>query len=196
MDKKTVFIKYPSDFLSYEKFRRKVDFYLSKSESVHLICTEDNNKFIEKYCIDNKIEFSEIENSDDFFRKFTHAILFEDRESYVDLKTSLKNNNIPTRVIPLKLVKVVNRDKGEDYDVYIGRGSVWGNPYRIGHDGDREEVIRKYEYDFQRKFLKAFENFEKNSKKINGRILACHCKPYACHGDVIAKFFNSIDDGL
>lgn len=196
MDKKTVFIKYPSDFLSYEKFRRKVDFYLSKSESVHLICTEDNNKFIEKYCIDNKIEFSEIENSDDFFRKFTHAILFEDRESYVDLKTSLKNNNIPTRVIPLKLVKVVNRDKGEDYDVYIGRGSVWGNPYRIGHDGDREEVIRKYEYDFQRKFLKAFENFEENSKKINGRILACHCKPYACHGDVIAKFFNSIDDGL
>lgn len=196
MDKKTVFIKYPSDFLSYEKFRRKVEFYLSKSESVHLICTEDNNKFIENYCIDNKIEFSKIENSDDFFRKFTHAILFEDRESYADLKTSLKNNNIPTRVIQLKLVKVVNRDKGEDYDVYIGRGSVWGNPYRIGHDGDREEVIRKYEYDFQRKFLKAFDNFEENSKKINGKILACHCKPYACHGDIIAKYFNSIDDGL
>ena len=196
MDKKTVFIKYPSDFLSYEKFKRKVDFYLSKSESVHLIFTEDNNKFTEKYCIDNKIEFSEIENSDDFFKIFTHAILFEDRESYADLKTSLKNNNIPTRIIPLKLIKVVNRDKGDDYDIYIGRGSVWGNPYRIGHDGDREEVIRKYEYDFQRKFLKPFDNFEENSKKINGKILACHCKPYACHGDVIAKFFNSIDDGL
>lgn len=25
--------------------------------------------------------------------------------------------------------------------VYIGRGSKWGNPFRIGHDGDRATVI-------------------------------------------------------
>ena len=29
--------------------------------------------------------------------------------------------------------------------VYIGRGSKWGNPYRIGPDGDRAAVIAKYE---------------------------------------------------
>ena len=28
--------------------------------------------------------------------------------------------------------------------VYIGRPSVWGNPFSIGKDGDREEVIAKY----------------------------------------------------
>ena len=41
------------------------------------------------------------------------------------------------------MCKVVNKYK-EDYDVYIGRGSKWGNPYRIGEDGTREEVIEKY----------------------------------------------------
>jgi hypothetical protein len=29
------------------------------------------------------------------------------------------------------------------YDVYIGRGSKWGNPFRIGPDGSRADVIRK-----------------------------------------------------
>jgi len=29
--------------------------------------------------------------------------------------------------------------------VYIGRGSKWGNPFRIGPDGDRTAVIAKHE---------------------------------------------------
>ena len=39
--------------------------------------------------------------------------------------------------------QVVNL-KHEPYDVYIGRPSVWGNPFRIGKDGDRPTMIRKY----------------------------------------------------
>lgn len=34
--------------------------------------------------------------------------------------------------------------KRDPYDVYIGRGSVWGNPFKIGRDGTRTEVLRKY----------------------------------------------------
>lgn len=30
------------------------------------------------------------------------------------------------------------------YDVYCGRPTRWGNPFAIGKDGDRAEVIRKY----------------------------------------------------
>ena len=52
------------------------------------------------------------------------------------------------------ITKVVNI-KTKKYDVYIGRGSAWGNPYAIGIDGDREEVIRKYQYDFERGYLKS-----------------------------------------
>ena len=29
--------------------------------------------------------------------------------------------------------------------VYIGRPSVWGNPFVIGKDGSRDDVIAKYE---------------------------------------------------
>ena len=34
--------------------------------------------------------------------------------------------------------------KRDKYDVYIGRPSKWGNPYEIGVDGSRKEVIEKY----------------------------------------------------
>lgn len=57
-------------------------------------------------------------------------------------------------MINLSITRVVNIDRNENYDVYIGRGSDWGNPYALGIDGDRDEVIGKYQYDFDRGFLK------------------------------------------
>ena len=39
--------------------------------------------------------------------------------------------------------KVVHCTRGT-HDVYIGRPSKWGNPFVIGKDGTREQVIRKY----------------------------------------------------
>ncbi len=35
--------------------------------------------------------------------------------------------------------------KRKTYDVYIGRPGKWGNPFEIGKDGNRAEVIEKYE---------------------------------------------------
>ena len=45
------------------------------------------------------------------------------------------------------MCKVLNKHaSGSHADaVYIGRGSKWGNPFRIGIDGDRTAVIAKYE---------------------------------------------------
>lgn len=87
---------------------------------------------------------------------------------------------------------VANIDRQEKYDVYIGRGSGWGNPYVIGIDGDRDEVIRKFQYDFDRGYLKSSKE---QLLKLRGKILGCHCKPAACHGDVLANYLNSLDDG-
>lgn len=44
----------------------------------------------------------------------------------------------------MKEVKIVHIKKA-DYDIYIGRPSKWGNPFSIGKDGTRKEVIEKYE---------------------------------------------------
>jgi len=87
---------------------------------------------------------------------------------------------------------VVNIDKGAVHDIHIGRGSDWGNPYAIGFDGDREEVIRKFKYDFERDFLKFSK---KDVLALKGKTLGCHCKPAACHGDIIADYLNVLDDG-
>lgn len=40
--------------------------------------------------------------------------------------------------------KVVNIKDGEYFNVYVGRGSKWGNPFVIGRDGTRKEVIELY----------------------------------------------------
>ncbi len=79
------------------------------------------------------------------------------------------------------MTKVVHC-KRENYNVYIGRGSKWGNPYKIGKDGTRGEVITKYEtYIMNKPELLA------DIHELRGKVLGCYCKPKACHGDVLAR---------
>ena len=77
--------------------------------------------------------------------------------------------------------KVVNLRK-ERYDIYIGRGSIWGNPFKIGQDGDREEVIKKY-----RNYIKNKPYLLNRIHELKGKTLGCFCKPKACHGDVLIE---------
>lgn len=84
--------------------------------------------------------------------------------------------------------KVVNCKK-ESYDVYIGRQSKWGNPFVLGQDGTREEVIAKYEVwiQTQPKLLKALP-------ELKGKTLGCWCAPLPCHGDVLVKLVEVGDE--
>ena len=79
-------------------------------------------------------------------------------------------------------MKVVHCKK-EPYDVYIGRPSKWGNPFSIGKDGSREDVIRKYE-----EYLLGRPDLMKALPELKGKVLGCWCKPKACHGDVLVKY--------
>lgn len=67
-------------------------------------------------------------------------------------------------------------------DVYIGRPSKWGNPFAIGRDGAREEVIEKY-----REWIMTQPNLLSSLGELKGKILGCWCAPRACHGDVLAE---------
>ena len=80
---------------------------------------------------------------------------------------------------------VVNCKK-EDYDVYIGRPSKWGNPFSIGKHGTREEVIEKYQ-----EWLSGQWELLDSLDELEGKVLGCHCKPLACHGDVLAALANN-----
>ena len=192
-----VLIAYPIDFLSYTKFERKVDKIISSLEKVELIYVRDENEFIENYSKSKGLHVMRLGSDDDALDNVTHAILFQDEERncFFMLFNKLLDRKIPIRKVNLKITKVSNKDLGDSYDVYIGRGTLWGNPYQMGKEGTRDEVIAKFAYDFERRFLKLPEQFDMNIEKLRGKTLGCHCKPAACHGDVIASYLNSQDDG-
>lgn len=84
--------------------------------------------------------------------------------------------------------EVVNKYK-EKYDVYIGRGSLWGNPFIIGEHGTREEVIAQYKIYFDDKILND-PKFKEETLKLNGKKLGCFCAPKPCHGDIIKEWLT------
>ncbi|WP_253947719.1 DUF4326 domain-containing protein [Pseudoalteromonas sp. AC163] len=131
----------------------------------------------------------------------THAIIFDDGESFSNEIKIIRSLEIPLRIIKVMVTRVINIKKDIEFKgikstsnyEYIGRGSYWGNPYSMFEDGDdRDEVIRKYKYDFD---FEKFPNKEKSEVfKLAGKKLGCFCKPAACHGDILADFLNQWDD--
>ena len=91
--------------------------------------------------------------------------------------------------------KVVNI-RYEDFDVYIGRAGrgqdgYFGNPYILTLGEKRGSSIEKFKtYFFNR--IKTDQEFKKRIHALKGKILGCFCKPYPCHGDVIAEYLETI----
>ncbi len=83
--------------------------------------------------------------------------------------------------------------KAEDYDIYVGRPSKFGNPFshKYGTTAkylveSREEAVQKFE-----EWLLAQPELVKMVKKeLKGKTLGCWCKPLACHGDVLLRIAN------
>lgn len=188
----TILIAYPSEFANFAKFQRKVGNILSNLSEFHLaFCADHNNLISECFSSDKRLLEPPRRVTENQVADVTHAIVFNDGGSFGQLIKNARASGVKIREIATDVTRVVNVDKGEKYDVYIGRGSKWGNPYAIGFDGDRDEVIRKFQYDFERGFLK-FSQVE--ALVLRGKRLGCHCKPAACHGDVLAQYLNSMDD--
>ena len=88
------------------------------------------------------------------------------------------------------MTKVVHC-KREAFDVYIGRparglkGSIWGNPFKIGPDGTREQVIEKY-----RTYILSKPELLGQLESLRGKTLGCWCSPQRCHGDVLIELLG------
>lgn len=80
--------------------------------------------------------------------------------------------------------RVVNL-RNEECDVQIDRSSKWGNPYRIGPDGNRDEVCDKYE-----RYLLGRVDLLRSLEELRGLRLGCWCKPLRCHGDILVRFLE------
>lgn len=79
--------------------------------------------------------------------------------------------------------------KRNPHDVYIGRPSKWGNPFVIGLDGSRADVIKKYRHWvlYQPRLMAALP-------ELKDKVLGCFCHPLHCHGDVLAELVNQLHD--
>jgi len=86
-------------------------------------------------------------------------------------------------------MRVVNI-RQEEYDVYIGRPSKWGNPHVIGRDGTREEVIARYE-----NYILGRPDLLHDLSELKDKRLGCYCSPLPCHGDVLARLVETMRVG-
>lgn len=64
----------------------------------------------------------------------------------------------------------------------IDRKSKWGNPFVIGRDGDRFDVVAKHE-----RWLADQHDLLKALDELKDRDLVCWCHPLPCHGDVLHR---------
>lgn len=89
------------------------------------------------------------------------------------------------------LTTVVNK-RTSDFDIYIGRGSRWGNPYSHMEGtqarevvATRAEAIERYRIDLWNDICTGKITLEDLSELCDKR-LGCFCAPLPCHGDVLA----------
>lgn len=85
-------------------------------------------------------------------------------------------------------------------NVYVGRAgvvfvekqrfpkeaSIFCNPFKVGKDGTRDEVIQKYRTYMEGR-LASDPALVEQLRALRGKRLGCWCKPEACHGDVLLE---------
>ena len=84
--------------------------------------------------------------------------------------------------------------KKESYDIYIGRPSIFGNPFTHIKDKttlakfivkNREEAIEKY-----KEWILNQPEILSRLPELEGKTLGCWCKPKSCHGDVLVDLIK------
>jgi hypothetical protein len=87
----------------------------------------------------------------------------------------------------------MNRDShilkyATDAGIYVrcDRFSEWGNPFIMGVDGSRDEVI----FNFEKHYLPFKRGLISKISELKGKALGCHCYPERCHCEILSKLAN------
>ena len=100
----------------------------------------------------------------------------------------LSPGTVPTTLAAAQdqMARVVHIRNAPPDAIRIDRRTRWGNPFVIGPDGSREEVIEKYRADLWNQ-IHAGKIDLNDLASLHSRVLSCHCAPMPCHGDVLAE---------
>lgn len=85
---------------------------------------------------------------------------------------------------------------------YVGRPSPLGNPYAVGRDGTREEVIAKYAawlddqlaIDPPAPASRQLARLLAAARRHEAILLTCWCAPERCHAEVIRDLIRDLLD--
>lgn len=79
-------------------------------------------------------------------------------------------------------------------DIYIGRGSKWGNPFTHIKNKNtkalyivdtRDEAILKY-----KEWILSQQHLLDSLHELKDKRLGCYCKPKSCHGDILIELIE------
>lgn len=98
--------------------------------------------------------------------------------------------------------------KKHDWGTMVFPTYVFANPFKIGVDGTREQVLTKYKHWIARELIKAYNIFKRQGrvtrklleiqtlaeyyKKEGHFYLRCYCHPKVCHGDVLISLARKL----
>lgn len=84
----------------------------------------------------------------------------------------------------------------EPYDVYIGRPSLFGNPFSHVHSAlatfyvpTRVAAIRSFA-----RWIRDQPELLEQLRELKGKRLGCWCAPLPCHGDVLAALADALPE--
>lgn len=99
-------------------------------------------------------------------------------------KTTASDCKLRHLIMTDSLPILVNIHHKKKYDVYIGRGSVWGNPFVISKEMPRQKCITAYKHHLWQLILSGEITIDM-LHNLKGKVLGCFCVPQSCHGEVI-----------
>lgn len=76
-------------------------------------------------------------------------------------------------------------------EVNVMRPSKYGNPYVIGKDGSRDDVISAFNRLWYSNDRAAKTLRDDALQELKGKKLVCCCHPLQCHANVIADYVNN-----
>lgn len=109
-------------------------------------------------------------------------------QQWVNHNRAVRNSNLlPSNFMSTTVVNL----RDEPYDIYIGRPSLFGNPFEIGKHGSRQDVITKHIL-----WVAGQPNILSALPSLRNKILGCFCKPKICHGDTLCQLLACSDEEL
>lgn len=102
--------------------------------------------------------------------------------------------SIKSKIILVENMTTVVNIRNSSYDIYIGRGSKWGNPFTHIKDKStkaefivdtRTEAISKY-----KEWISNQPDLLNALNELKDKRLGCFCKPKSCHGDILVQLIE------